>query len=323
MTDDQIRTQALSGKWSGYTEGVAGGRIYLRIDGISDHLTAIALILRNDGFSELYQFQGRSPNGTDAVFTMDTVVVDAPYVQTPRRLRIESHLDSTTGEMQAKWSTDILTYGTAWLRKQGGIADYVLAMPYVGHCVYRYSKLFFRKWLRYAYLMFTVTIATYSALSASDTKLNFPESILLTVPLIFLFGDKLRFLIHFVGLKEAGPLKFEQQPQTAMEGRDPNAFVNELRAEFGDHLDTFFGLERFLVPRTIYLLRLISHYGRPLSQAEFTEYALSIGIPNDNILLTVNALASSKLVTLNDAKQAVITPLGHDFLRFAQRTHMG
>lgn len=308
-----------NGNWSGYTEGNAGGRIYLKTIGSADHQRAVALIIRSDGISELYRFRGGVQSDTLATYTMDTVVVDAPYVTLPRRLRVESKFDATTGEIQAKWSTDIQTFGTAWLRKQHGFTDVLLAIPYWVHSGYRHAKRFARKWFRYTYLLFIVAIATNSALGKTDVKLNLPETILLITPLAFLFADKIRLLINYVGLRKAGPLEFQDQAQ-APHGGSVDGFVASVRTEFGNAWDKLVAVAQFFVPRTTYLLRLMAHYGRPLTDAEFDEYAQSIGVPVHDINATKEALITSSCVERDSSGKLAVAGFGALFLRFIART---
>lgn len=306
------------GLWQGYTEGTAVGRAYVRISGTAQHLEATALVLRSEGFGEAYKLRGREISNTEAVLEMAGCAVDFHSVNMPRTLKANIAVASDGSVLDGKWATDIGTLGNIRLYRANGVAKFVALIPFCLHLVYRTAKRLARKYFRYAYLIFTVMLAVQSLFGHTAGKISMTEAVMLLTPLLFMFRDKIYNLILSLRLRKAGPFEFYAQLANPPAG-SVQAGYDQLRDEFGNHFQRLDAVARFIVPRTRYLLQVIDHFNRELTQADFFSLTRGVGIPEDNIVATHQALINAGCVAVTNSGSLVITEFGRQLLHFDRR----
>jgi hypothetical protein len=306
------------GDWQGHSEGLVASRVYLRIRGDAQRLDASAFAFRSDANAEAYKFRGHETSATEADFEIATAVADGIDLFMPRRMTVKGIYDPALSELHFRWATDIGTLGTAFMLPATARGRFVLAIPFPIHALYRYTKRFTRRYFRYGYLLFVVALALLSIIGMTPAKISTTEAVLLLAPLVFLFRDKMRDLMLSLRVRKAGPIEFfEEQPRSPAGNVDAGLYA--LGEQFGEHLSRLLTVSRFLVPRSKYLLTLMAHFGRPLSDAAFRGIARNAGVPENNIDATRDALISAECIETSPEGEYVITQFGRLLLLFELR----
>jgi hypothetical protein len=266
---------------------------------------------------EIIECQGKEESDTKAIFELVEYIADSPQLNPPQQAKIIITYKPEFRRIEAQFATNIGTYGTLTLRRADLGGKLQLSIPGVLQRTYRRIKRYFLYRLRYLYLLFVIALVVASVLGKVSQKPNTVEAIILLVPLFFMFSDRIRDLIAALALRKVGPIEFQEQAKAPV-GFTPAQIVTMLSGEFGDRLPLFSGLTQFFVPRTKTILRLMAAYGRALTINEFNDLAKMVGVPEENLAATREALVSSGCVTLGD-NMVTVQPLGLQFLAFEDK----
>lgn len=306
------------GYWSGYGRGVENARVHVRIYSENQRLRAFGLIRTISNEVEVAQFMGKEESDTKAFFELTEYATDNPRTLAPLYIKVVANYKAEPERLDIQFATDEGNKGTATLYRARTLGKLQLYIPAVIHTSFRCLKKYIRFRLKYFYLLFLIILSSLSALGKLPSKINIVEVVVLLIPLFFMFIEDIRRLVSILALRRLGPIEFQEQKQHPS-GMTLKQVVQELNREFKNLAPMFFTLTRFLVPNTKTLLRLIIIHDRPLSEREFSDLASSIGIAEDNIPATRDALINSKCITTTESSRLVATDIGRRYLLFEDR----
>lgn len=141
---------------------------------------------------------------------------------------------------------------------------------------------------------------------------------------LYLFRWELKEAILVTGVSELGPVKLRDQRPISEEQLNNTIQIltnqvqglNQLRQQEQQTV-AFFILDRFFIPRTQVLLWLLGQQSSPLSLHVIKATAEKLGIPENNIAATLEALQNHRCISI-DQEIVMITQFGRDFLNFQQ-----
>lgn len=311
-------TMNFNGDWSGYGEGVTVSGIHVRIKESDEGLKIYALAKTLDAENEVIEFDGRLESKIKANLELLSYVSDNPENIPPRNVHVTLEAKPDTEQLEGKFATDIGTHGTVRLRKARRWGRFLLSIPFVFHRAYRHLKRFTHKRFRYGYFSLVITLSVLSVLGMIPSKMSAVEAIVLLVPLLFMFSDSIRQIITAMAVRKFGPVEFQEQAKPSPELNLPQ-LVTALHGEFGDKVTLFSALTEFLVPKTKSLLRLIISLNRNISMSEFNALAKKLGVPDENLTPTLQALVSGECISVNELGEVVVKDAGKQFLDFEVR----
>jgi hypothetical protein len=206
------------------------------------------------------------------------------------------------GIAEGQWATDIGTRGVCRFQKTPNAWFRLYSTIAAAHLL---------RWIRIAYLSFL--FATFLLDALGRLHLSYPGLILALVPAGYLFRFEAMELIRILGVKKLWGAEF-QQPSTQ---NLPNPEVSSEPRPIQEAM-RFVILDYFFAPRTkIMLLWLYAE--RAVDRAQFDAFARQIGVPQENIENTWNALFSTECATLSDGR-IVITDLGKRYVEARLQT---
>lgn len=307
------------GDWSGYGESKTLARVHVRILQTPEGLRGYALSKSLDGEVEIIEVEGKEEMESKAVFDLVGYLSDGLGSIPPRNAQFVVIAKPATKQIEGSFVTDAGTHGNIRFRKASRWGKIQLSIPLSVHKLYRLIKKYVRWRFRTAYFAFVVVLAVLSVTGKLPSKISTMEVVVLLVPLIFLFSDKLREMIQATAVRKIGPVEFQEQAKPLPQFNLPQ-LVRVLHDEYGDNVPLFSALTEFLVPRTKNLLRRIVSLNRSLTLSEFNALAKKIGVPDQNLDATFEALVRSGCITINDKGELLVQEVGKQFLRF--ETHL-
>lgn len=306
------------GIWAGSGHGAQFGRARIVISAVGDLLRVYGYGRTSSNEVEVFEFEGGVQSETSAVLDLIDYVTDNPNTSPPVKARLSVTYKDAPEQLEVQFATDIGTHGVFWLHRAGGPAKLMLKIPPMLHKQYRRVKLYLRSRFRYFYLAIVLILTLLSILGEIKEKISSVEALLLIVPLIFLFIDRVKGLLATLALRKVGPLEFESQAKTSAHS-SPNQIVQKLQAEFGNQVPLFSAIAQWLVPRTKMILRLMAAERRPLTRSEFNKLAISLGVTESDLQPTYEALIQSGCIVVNDNAHIVVQETGNRFLIFESR----
>lgn len=306
------------GDWVGSGNGPTFGQLHVRIKGSSTSLYGYALTNALDGDSEVIEVKGSESDENKAIVELVNYVSDGWRNIPPRHAQITLSINSDGDIIEGVWATDLGNHGDVHLRKAIGWEKLPLIFPLCLHKVYRRLKKYVLSRFRYLYLFSVVVLALLSIFGHLNSKINTNETIIILLPLVFMFSDKLRRFVNFMGLSKVGPVEFQDQVKPTGEFNFPK-LVAALHGEFGDKTALFSALIEFFVPRTKNLLRMIVSVEKPINITEFNSYCVKLGIPADNIQATLEALVQTGCVLVSENGEITPQDTAKEFLVFEYR----
>lgn len=305
------------GDWSGYGEGKTLARVHVRILQTPEGLRGYALSKALDGEVEIIEVEGKEETESKAVFGLVGYLSDGFGSIPPRNAQFVVTAKPATKQIEGSFVTEG-THGNIRFRKASRWGKIQLSIPLSVHKLYRLIKKYVRWRFRTAYFAFVVVLAVLSVTGKLPSKISTMEVVVLLVPLIFLFSDKLRDLIQATAVRKIGPVEFQEQAKPSSKLNIPQ-LVQVLHDEFGDKMPQFFVLTELLVSRTKNLLRLIVSLDRSLTLSEFNALAKKIGVPDQNLGATLEVLKRSGCITISDKGELSVQEVGKQFLHFESR----
>jgi hypothetical protein len=131
-----------------------------------------------------------------------------------------------------------------------------------------------------------------------------------------MFSDKIQNLITAMAVRKLGPVEFQEQVKPAAR---PDQAVEILQREFPEHLPLFSLLTQAFAPLTKALLRLMIAHDKPLKKTELRDLASKLGIPENNVTATSDALVQSGCIAAGEDGMIRVSEIGRDYLRFESR----
>ena len=300
---DMTPEKRIEGIWSGHLQGTNRGKVLVRIKRHANGLTATAVLYDEQlGITEARLSGGIS--GDEAEFRILETYGFGQF--SPRDGRVVLNLKAD-GTAEGEWQTDIGTSGVLRIfrAKFGSVGWYRRILS---------AKATFslKKWLPWLYGLFLVTLAIISIVHYP--KISYPALILLLVPVPFIFRSQLANLIamiHMARIKKLGPIEFyPQAPPT----EDVIALVTQNIQENV----VFRQLNQFFALRTKILLAVLAHANNGLGIAEFRNLAHSLGVPPENVDVTISALEMANCAQVEN-ERVLPTVLGRRYVQVGLR----
>ncbi|HZU41749.1 MAG TPA: hypothetical protein VE994_03685 [Terriglobales bacterium] len=212
--------------------------------------------------------------------------------------KVTASLDEKSQHIEGTWETDIGTSGSCRFdSSHSSWPRWILWL--IG------AKLRPSRWFAFLYMAFLFVCAIGSM--TSSIHLSSFAVILLLLPAPFLFtSDIARLITAFrqAGVKRAGPFEFEQNLPT-MEIVAPATQQDQENIAFAQ-------LNRFFVLRTKILLMVLDK-ANGMSLAEFRNLAPSLGVAEDNVVITLQAIVQTGCAEIHDDK-VVLTSWGKRYV---------
>ena len=307
------------GDWSGYGESATTlAWFHVRILQTPEGLRGYALSKALDGEGEIIEVEGTEETESKATFDLVGYLSDGLGSIPPRNAQFVVVAKPDIKQIEGYFATDAGTHGNIRFREASRWGKIQLSIPLSVHKIYRLIKKFVRCRFRIAYFAFVVVLAVLSVSGKLPSKIGTMEVVVLLVPLIFLFSDKLRELIQATAVRKIGPVEFQEQakPSPQLNIRHLGQVLHD---EFGDKVPLFSVLTELLVSRTKNLLRLIVSLDRSLTRSEFNALAKKIGVPDQNLGATLEVLKRSGCITISDKGELLVQEVGKQFLHFESR----
>lgn len=308
MTRDPESADQLPKFWAGRIGGTNRGTLMVRFD---RHVNALdACVVLHDrvlGPSVLW-LAGTIQN---AHADLELVDMRPTSPVTPTDVRLS--LDFSPGFLTTKgtWRTDVNTAGWCELR----VAKLSAAAWQLRFALTRVhlAGLWILPWV---YGAFLVAVALLDLLW-EKTDLSYPSLVLLLVPVPFIFRAHLEGVIRIIresGIKRFGPVEFEQNPL----GEEVRQLIVQLAQQMQE-ASAFIIVDQVLAPLTKILLIWLSA-NPPVDRSQFDVHAKLVGVPQDNLDATWNALIVTGCAHLNPQTSKLgVTPLGSRYASHLQR----
>lgn len=314
----ELGGMSFTGMWSGKSTGSVNANVIMKIEGESDNLAGFALVNGEDGHDDMLEFIGQETEENKAKFELINYISGNINMIMPKKMNITLALSENSNNLEGNWTTEIGTKGTVSFKRANAYWKLYLSLPSVIYLKYLKFKRFLKLNFRGLYLAFVVLIALLSISGITKTKINIIEALILIIPLLYLFSDKLLQLLQQVnslGLTKLGPLEFREQSKlpSNFEG---NKFASQLLEKYGNHAFLYYYLSSFFVVRTKNLLRELSMLTEPLDMNALYELARKQEIPEENIPQTIWALLQTECIKVLEDGHIAATDLGREYLTF-------
>lgn len=306
------------GDWIGSGNGPTFGRLHVRIEGTSESLYGFALSSALDGESEVIEVTGKESGENRAVVELVNYVSDGWRNTPPQHAQITLSVNPDENSIKGTWATDLGNHGEVHLRKAVGWENILLRIPLSLHKIYRKLKKYLFSRFRYYYFFSVVALALLSIFGYLTQKISTNETVIILLPLVFMFSDKLQNFVKYMALRKVGPIEFQDQAKP-IEGLNLPRLVSALHGEFGERTALFSAITEFFVPRTKYLLRIIVSVEKSISINEFNSYCAKIGISTDNVQATLDALIQTGCISVSENGEITPQDTAREFLDFENR----
>ena len=287
--------------WQGYLSGTNRGEAFAVFGGDKKVLRAKLLLYDQAYGPTVLTIEGKLDGVTAALRLVRARSWWAPV----RPLDGEGSV--TFGEegtvAQGTWRTDIGTSGVVKLRP---------ASFWRVRWLSRSLAIFWRRYLPTFYAVGLLILVLASAL------LRFPISwqalLLLLVPAVVLFENRIAAIVMRLGIQKLGPIEFRQQQSlTPATVPPPPAFVDDwLR---------FAAFDRDFVPRTKLLLMCLFLQGSMVRE-EFDAAAKRLGVDGEYLKNTFDVLLGSGCLGVQDERLSA-SPLGGNYASYLLATLAG
>ncbi|MDQ7786719.1 MAG: hypothetical protein RDU01_03850 [Thermodesulfovibrionales bacterium] len=300
--------------WAGYVQGTNRGKAFVHIK-ISNATLIGDFVFKDIAYgTAAAKIKGRLNNSQITADLFDFVFAK-PLPLEPQAGQISMTISEDGSELSGAWATDIGTHGQCHLFK----INFFRALPIFSPLLYR-TFLFIKRGLianlKYLYLVFSLLVMITSATGVLKEKIGLTETIILIIPLIFLFQNEIRNFFIITGLKKIGPVEFQEQTATPV-GINQEV-ISRLVQEYAQLFPFFVYLNQFFVPRTKALLRILAA-APSITRGTFNQYARVLGIEESNIQVTYDVLELNQCLQVDPNGLISVTEIGQRFLEFESR----
>ena len=298
-------------------QGNVNALIQIRIESTNSKVTGSAII-SSTGETEIVALKGHISNNQENSLLLSIIKYDSSNPNSESPLAGQINLSYDSGSLAGNFTTVIGSSGTLFLEKTPAIKAPLLLIPNL-HKTIVVSIKSLKKYFRYIYSLYLITIASFSFYS-EHRSLSWVELILLSTPLLFLFRDKIQEMITVMSVQKIGPVEFKEQ--THNPAIDIAVSINHLHEAFGKNLPKFSALNRFFVPRTKEILKLIQSNNKRSTSQEIKEFSRNIGIPHQSLSITITVLIENSCLIQIDENTVQITDIGESFLEFEKQMNL-
>ncbi|OGL47412.1 MAG: hypothetical protein A2W05_05685 [Candidatus Schekmanbacteria bacterium RBG_16_38_10] len=300
-------------RWLGYVQGTNRGKAFVRMKISNAALTGDFFFKDVIYGTAAAKIKGRL-NDSQITANLFDFVFAKPLPLEPQTGQISMTIAEDNSEISGAWATDIGTHGQCHLFK----INFFRVMPIFVPLLYRIFLLIKRGLianLKYLYLVFSLLVMITSATSVLKEKIGLTETIILIIPLIFLFRNEIKNFFIITGLKKIGPVEFQEQSIVPL-GINQET-ISRFVQEYAELFPLFVYLNQFFVPRTKALLRILAT-GPSITRETFDQYARMLGIEENNIQVTYDVLLN-RCLQIDPNGLIGVTEIGRRFLEFESR----
>ena len=289
--------------WKGYVAGTNRGQVIIRMKQRDNNLRVKAL-LKDEAFgASIFTLLGniRDNRGDLRILESWTPGLVRPL---DGKMTLEFGADQISAE--GRWETDI---GTTGLCKIYAVSFFKLRWWFL---LFKAKALFL---LRKAFpAIYTSALIIVAGLDLSRiVQISYPTLFLLLVPSPYVYRLHLKELIQAYRVKRIGPVELEQE--ALKENIKPEM------ASINPALAAFILLNHFFVSRTKLILLWLSQK-QTVTYGDFVEYAKKIGIPDENIEITRQAIIYAGCASVDEDK-VTITDFGKQYVAYINRLTSG
>lgn len=302
-------------RWTGYVQGTNRGKAFVCIKKAEETITGNIIFKDIVAGPSIIKFRGNIINNQITAELFDFVFAN-PLPLKPQTGQISFEISENNNEISGSWATDIGTFGQCHLFKVNFLKAFSAAVPSLYRAFLRICR-WLKTNLKYLYLIFSLVVMIASLIGFLKDKIGVTETIILIIPLIFLFRNEIRDFFLITGLKKIGPVEFQDQSVTPT-GINMQGILDRLFQDYRDLLPLFFYLNRFFVPRTKAILQILTVY--PCFQRQqFDSNARVLGIEENNIQITYDVLIQNGCLQIEQDGRICVTDMGRRFLEFENR----
>ena len=299
----------------GYVQGTNRGRIFVRMKNLADAIAGDIVFKDVMAGTSIIKFKWKFNNNQITADLFDFVFAK-PLPLEPQAGQISIIISEDNSEIAGAWATDIGTHGQCRLFKINFLKAFPISLLFLYRAVLLIKRGVITN-LKYLYLVFSLVIMVASATGILKEKVGIAETIILMIPLIFLFRKEIRDFFLITGLKKIGPVEFQEQSgaPVGINQETIRSFVHQ----YGELFPPFVFLNQFFVPRTKAILRMLATESSPVSRQYFDRLARMLGIEENNIQVTYDVLVQYRCLEIDQDGQIRITETGRRFLEFEGR----
>lgn len=302
-------------RWVGYVQGTNRGKIFVRMKSSNEALTG-DIVFKDIAYgTAVAKIKGRLSNSQITADLFDFAFAKH-FPLVPQTGQISMTISEDNSEVSGAWATDIGTHGQCRLFKINFLKAFSVTLPSL-YRVFLRIKQWFKANLKYLYLFFTLLITIASLTGLLKDKIGINETIILIIPLLFLFKTEIRDFFLITRLKKIGPVEVQEQPVTPA-GINMQRILDRLFQDYGNSLPLFFYLNRFFVPRTKAILQILAVYPS-FQRQQFDSNARVLGIEENNIQITYDVLVQNGCLKVESDGGICVTDFGRRFLEFENR----
>lgn len=300
-------------RWLGYVQGTNRGKIIVRMKSLNDTITGDVVFKDVAHGTAAAKIKGKLTNSQITANLFDFVFAK-PLPLEPQAGQISMTISKDNSEVSGAWATDIGTNGQCHLFKISSLRALSVFVPFFR--TFLLIKRGFIANLKYIYLAFSLLVMITSATSVLKEKIGLTETIILIIPLIFLFRNEIKNFFIITGLKKIGPVEFQEQSIVPV-GINQET-ISRFVQEYAELFSFFVYLNQFFVPRTKALLRILAT-GPSITRQAFDQYARMLGIEENNIQVTYDVLVLDRCLQIDPNGLIGVTEIGRRFLEFGSR----
>jgi len=297
--------QKLSGHlWRGHLVGTNSGPIIARFDAVGDVVQVRALFWDTTRGPSLVEADGQL-EGSNLQLVMTRLGSQRPPYSA-LQLVFDSDFDGCFG----KWVTSYMTGGTATL-KRATRRSWVVDLGFA----WLVGPFVFFRWLnihiRTIYALTVLLLALLDGVT-SAYHLNSPALVIFLVAAAYLYQDLLLDVVRRFGIRRIGGVELQPSPQSP-----PGATAQDLAAALAGMPEPLLllALDSYLVARTKALLAWLVHREEEATRDQLFQRALELGITNENIGPTLEALLITGCVAIPDGERIKATERGMAIVR--------
>ena len=301
--------------WAGYIYGTNRGKIFVGVKNLGDAVKGDMVFKDFQFGTSIIKFKGRLNNNQIRADIFD-FVFSRPLPLEPQTGQISMVISEDNNEISGTWATDVGTHGQCRLFKINFLRAFPISLPFLYRMI-----LIIKRWvmtnLKYLYLVLSFLVLIASITGVLKEKISITETIILMIPLIFLFRKEIRDFFLITGLKKIGPVEFQEQSgaPVGINQETIRSFVHE----YGELFPHFVILNQFFVPRTKAILRILATETSPVPRQYFDRLAQMLGIEEGNIQVTYDVLVQNRYLEIDQDGRIRITEIGRKFLEFESK----
>lgn len=302
-------------RWVGYVQGTNRGKIFVRMKSLNDALTG-DIVFKDIAYgTAAAKIKGRL-NSSQITADLFDFVFEKRFPLEPQTGHISMTISEDNNEVSGVWATDIGTHGQCRLFKINFLKAFSVSLPSLYRAFLR-IKQWLKAYFKYLYLFFTLLITIASLTGLLKDKIGINETIILIIPLLFLFKTEIRDFFLITRLKKIGPVEVQEQSVTPA-GVNMHGILDRLSKDYENLLPSFLYFNRFFVPRTKAILQILAVY--PCFQRQqFDSNARLLGIEENNIQITYDVLEQNGYLQVEPDGRICVTEIGRRFLEFENK----